>query len=452
MERANKFLTVAAAQGVELLEPSVLGEGGEAGVDFSTYISGIFSSLITVVAVLAVLMIVIGGMQYVMSFAVGGKEEGRKKIWGAVWGLILALASFLILRTINPALVDINLNIQRLPDSPAASSSYSLTATDRDGNTSSITLNSLEDCLRARESLIRTDPDRIVSECAGSTQQSGDMTDDARNARGVCARDGYIICQYARDPNPAGGENRCQSAGLSDKWEQTTNDACGNQPPGDDWACCGQKPENIASTFYLIGRKGGALCFEGPFGSQENCQGSIPSLSLDANSSSLCSPYEQFTQSDPNRGPLCSSVSDPALDDTNIATTTGTWNDWGYDPGIKRQLDDASPSLQSLLGCMKERMPNNNIGKISSISDSRFIGNLAGCNTSSSCTRSCAHSCGSCHYGGGLGGGKSMAVDFGDEANKGYIISAAEACGVSRTHIKDEGDHIHISTNDCPKL
>jgi Asp-tRNA(Asn)/Glu-tRNA(Gln) amidotransferase C subunit len=41
------------------------------------------------------------------SDAVSGKEEGRKKMTNAIYGLLLVLCSFLILRTINPAFVQV---------------------------------------------------------------------------------------------------------------------------------------------------------------------------------------------------------------------------------------------------------------------------------------------------------------------------------------------------------
>lgn len=57
-----------------------------------------------VVAVLAVIMLVIGGVQYMVA---GDKDPGpaKERIKNAIWGLILALTSYLILYTINPDLV-----------------------------------------------------------------------------------------------------------------------------------------------------------------------------------------------------------------------------------------------------------------------------------------------------------------------------------------------------------
>jgi len=76
---------------------------------FAKYFNALITIFIGICAVLAMIMIVIGGMQYMTSELVSGKEEAKKRIWGAVGGLILALASYAILNTINPNLLDIGL-------------------------------------------------------------------------------------------------------------------------------------------------------------------------------------------------------------------------------------------------------------------------------------------------------------------------------------------------------
>lgn len=70
-----------------------------------------FKLLIGLTAFFAVVMITIGGFQYLSTDAYSGKQEGRAKITNALIGLILAIASYVILNTINPALVNFNLNL-----------------------------------------------------------------------------------------------------------------------------------------------------------------------------------------------------------------------------------------------------------------------------------------------------------------------------------------------------
>ena len=79
------------------------------GGDFTGYVEVMINLLIGVAAVLAVIYIAIGGIQYITSDAIGGKEEGKDKIRSSLLGLVLALASWLILFTISPNLVMFNL-------------------------------------------------------------------------------------------------------------------------------------------------------------------------------------------------------------------------------------------------------------------------------------------------------------------------------------------------------
>ena len=77
----------------------------------SNYLQSIFQIGIAVAAGLAVIMIVLGGIEYMSTDAIGGKEEGKEKITSALWGLLLALSAWLILNTINPKLLDMNLQV-----------------------------------------------------------------------------------------------------------------------------------------------------------------------------------------------------------------------------------------------------------------------------------------------------------------------------------------------------
>lgn len=78
---------------------------------FETYIPGIFTTIIAFAAVLAVVRIIWGGILYISTDAIQGKSEGKKFITESIYGLILISAAWLILYTINPKLVNINLSI-----------------------------------------------------------------------------------------------------------------------------------------------------------------------------------------------------------------------------------------------------------------------------------------------------------------------------------------------------
>jgi len=74
--------------------------------DTSSYIVNLFTLLIGIAGVLAVIMLVIGGIQYV-----GGagspsmRSSAKERIWGALLGLVIALISYLVLNSINPDLL-----------------------------------------------------------------------------------------------------------------------------------------------------------------------------------------------------------------------------------------------------------------------------------------------------------------------------------------------------------
>lgn len=71
------------------------------------YFATVYRTALTITVALAFVMIVIGGVQYASSFASpSAKADANKRIWGAIGGLVLALFSYLILKTINPDLVN----------------------------------------------------------------------------------------------------------------------------------------------------------------------------------------------------------------------------------------------------------------------------------------------------------------------------------------------------------
>ncbi|HUD02871.1 MAG TPA: pilin [Candidatus Paceibacterota bacterium] len=76
----------------------------------SVIVNAIFTILISVGALLAVLMLTIGGIQYMVSSAITTKQQGLKRAQAALWGIVLIAASWLILHTINPYLTQITLN------------------------------------------------------------------------------------------------------------------------------------------------------------------------------------------------------------------------------------------------------------------------------------------------------------------------------------------------------
>lgn len=116
--------SIAAAQAeVTLLSP--LPDTG-ASEPFNTYLPIIFNLAIGISGVLAVIVIIIGGLQYMSTDAISGKSDGRNKITAALTGLVFVLAAYLILQTINPNLVRFSLpvvgvNVTRTAAPPTSS-------------------------------------------------------------------------------------------------------------------------------------------------------------------------------------------------------------------------------------------------------------------------------------------------------------------------------------------
>ena len=78
--------------------------------DSGSFINLVIKIFISIIGVLGVIMIVLGGIQYMTTDAISKKEGGKEMITNSIFGLILALASWLILAAINPNLNFIKIN------------------------------------------------------------------------------------------------------------------------------------------------------------------------------------------------------------------------------------------------------------------------------------------------------------------------------------------------------
>ncbi len=103
-------MTFAADDGIKLkLQIPIPGLAQEITISGDTlgqYISAVYKFFVGALAIIAVVMIMIGGFQWLM--AAGSSEKvsrAKETISGAIFGLILALTSYSLLYTINPNLV-----------------------------------------------------------------------------------------------------------------------------------------------------------------------------------------------------------------------------------------------------------------------------------------------------------------------------------------------------------
>jgi hypothetical protein len=105
------FIPVVLAQEVNMIEELPGQPNLERGDNLlPTYLSWVFRLSLGIGAILAVFFIVLGGVRYTLtSISPSEKNAAKDMIWNAIYGLLIILAAFLVLRTINPDLVNFNL-------------------------------------------------------------------------------------------------------------------------------------------------------------------------------------------------------------------------------------------------------------------------------------------------------------------------------------------------------
>lgn len=96
------MVEVLGSEEYKLLAPIPMTPGGEPeeSVNFDNYIKGIYNLAIGIAIILAVIAITIGGLQYITTPSESGKSKAKETIYMALFGLLIALASWLIITTI----------------------------------------------------------------------------------------------------------------------------------------------------------------------------------------------------------------------------------------------------------------------------------------------------------------------------------------------------------------
>lgn len=89
------------------LEP-LLGFNGSQS-DVGGYISALLKIAVVLGGLAAVASLAFGGITYMVSEVVDKKSAARRRIMAAFFGLVLVVSSWLILNTINPQLVNLNM-------------------------------------------------------------------------------------------------------------------------------------------------------------------------------------------------------------------------------------------------------------------------------------------------------------------------------------------------------
>lgn len=98
--RAAEYTLIAPIPGLE---------GVKTATNFTTYLKALFPFLLSVAAVLAFVMIVIGGIFYITSAGnPAAVSSAKDRIKAAIIGLLIAVSSYLIINAINPNLLNLD--------------------------------------------------------------------------------------------------------------------------------------------------------------------------------------------------------------------------------------------------------------------------------------------------------------------------------------------------------
>ncbi|MEX0931472.1 MAG: pilin [Candidatus Paceibacterota bacterium] len=84
------------------------------GIGLEEYLGNLYTFGIGIAIALAVIMIVYGGIQYMSTDAVSKKSSGKQTVNKAIFGLLLALGSFLIVNTISPQILQTNFLLENV--------------------------------------------------------------------------------------------------------------------------------------------------------------------------------------------------------------------------------------------------------------------------------------------------------------------------------------------------
>ena len=87
--------------------------GSKTITNLGDYIVQAYNYAFIIIGMLAIIMIMIGGVQYLMARGGPGVNQAKSRIGNAVLGVILLLAAYLILNTVNPAIL--KLSLPRVP-------------------------------------------------------------------------------------------------------------------------------------------------------------------------------------------------------------------------------------------------------------------------------------------------------------------------------------------------
>lgn len=83
------------------------------------FFNNLYKYLIGLAAVLAVIMIIWGGLEISTQDSISSHSEGKNRIYQAIIGLVLVLSPVIVFSIINPSILQLSLNLEELDTAPA---------------------------------------------------------------------------------------------------------------------------------------------------------------------------------------------------------------------------------------------------------------------------------------------------------------------------------------------
>lgn len=78
---------------------------------FAFFFNNLYKFLVGLAIALAIIEIIWGGLEYSTTDSVGNKEAGKKRIYNAIYGLLLILSPVLVFSLINPNILNLSVTL-----------------------------------------------------------------------------------------------------------------------------------------------------------------------------------------------------------------------------------------------------------------------------------------------------------------------------------------------------
>ena len=103
---AEGFVPLVTIPGLTDVQPT---SGG-----LADFFNNLYKYLIGIAAILAVIMIIWGGLEISTQDSVSKNKDGKERIYNAIFGLVLVLSPVLVFSIINPSILNLSLNLPPL--------------------------------------------------------------------------------------------------------------------------------------------------------------------------------------------------------------------------------------------------------------------------------------------------------------------------------------------------